>query len=293
MSAQTRVQKPDARQAGPGTLRLAEALGRALVQNFEVLAVRVSPPLVGFIDKSTGVFLYGMQQMSGRDVESWRGGAPDGETRGVVVSLLDQLVRLDVGVKMLGAPEFYALLPKDFRSRALREAFVSGKDVRPNLPTDDRIRLLDLSGLPRLSPQREQQIAERIERRTQRPEKRSPPRDCPACGEATFEFASDLEFEWARAGERTVLANLSGHRCSRCGETAFDMPSSRIISRHYSGQGTLGAHRARVSGLSGDRLGIYLPKDLILDMRLERGDEFQVVPLTADKFIALRVKEQK
>jgi len=41
-----------------------------------------------------------------------------------------------------------------------------------------------------------------------------------------------LTFEVVLAGERIVIPNLTGLKCSKCGEAAFDANSTRIIEKY-------------------------------------------------------------
>lgn len=42
-------------------------------------------------------------------------------------------------------------------------------------------------------------------------------------------YADDLVFDVILSGERVVIPNLTGLKCSKCGEAAFDASSSEII----------------------------------------------------------------
>ncbi|MCX9011398.1 MAG: YgiT-type zinc finger protein [Candidatus Methanoperedens sp.] len=65
-------------------------------------------------------------------------------------------------------------------------------------------------------------------------EKESPMRGikdikCPSCGDNTMSYADDLAFDVILSGERIVIPNLTGLKCSKCGEAAFDASSTKII----------------------------------------------------------------
>ena len=53
---------------------------------------------------------------------------------------------------------------------------------------------------------------------------------CRVCGAMTVSFADDLTFSGAMAGKQVVIPNLSGVRCSKCGDFAFDADASKRIS---------------------------------------------------------------
>jgi hypothetical protein len=42
-------------------------------------------------------------------------------------------------------------------------------------------------------------------------------------------FLNDLIFDVILAGERMVIPNLTGLKCTKCGEQAFDSKSTKII----------------------------------------------------------------
>jgi len=54
---------------------------------------------------------------------------------------------------------------------------------------------------------------------------------CPACGSPSMSFVDDLVFEVVWNGKKTVIHELSGLRCSNCGDFAFDADSSKIIDK--------------------------------------------------------------
>jgi YgiT-type zinc finger domain-containing protein len=52
---------------------------------------------------------------------------------------------------------------------------------------------------------------------------------CPSCKTASMGFLNDLIFDVILAGERMVIPNLTGLKCTKCGEQAFDSKSTKII----------------------------------------------------------------
>ncbi len=60
--------------------------------------------------------------------------------------------------------------------------------------------------------------------------------ECPSCGTASMNYADALTFEVVLAGERIVIPNLTGLKCIRCSEEAFDVKSSKIIENYMSGK---------------------------------------------------------
>ncbi len=73
------------------------------------------------------------------------------------------------------------------------------------------------------------EIAKRRDDRKQSPVKGVKDIKCPSCGNSTMSYADDLTFDVTLTGERIVIPNLTGLRCSKCDEVAFDVRSTKII----------------------------------------------------------------
>jgi len=91
---------------------------------------------------------------------------------------------------------------------------------------------------------------------------------CPACRQPTMDYADDMVYESYRAGERVVITGLTGTRCRRCGDQAYDLRSSGIIERVLE-ERVPGGYECTITTLGGERLGIYLPKDVVREMDIE------------------------
>ena len=57
---------------------------------------------------------------------------------------------------------------------------------------------------------------------------------CPSCGNNTMSYADDLTFDVTLTDERIVIPNLTGLKCSKCGDVAFDVRSAKIIENYGS-----------------------------------------------------------
>ena len=91
---------------------------------------------------------------------------------------------------------------------------------------------------------------------------------CPTCNQPTMDYSGDLIYESYRAGERVVVTNLSGMRCRNCGDQAYDLRSTGIIERVLE-ERVPGGYECTITTLGGERLGIYLPKDVVREMDIE------------------------
>ena len=107
---------------------------------------------------------------------------------------------------------------------------------------------------------------------------------CPVCGSQTVSFADDLVFEVVLAGERIVIPNLTGLRCSNCGDFAFDAGSSKIIDR-YTKNKPSGGYECSISTVGAGKLGMYLPKDVLRVMEITKKGKAIVTPLSRWKMI--------
>nr|QNT35632.1 hypothetical protein BFFPPMPJ_00037 [uncultured Methanosarcinales archaeon] len=107
---------------------------------------------------------------------------------------------------------------------------------------------------------------------------------CPVCGSQTVSFANDLVFEVVLAGERIVIPNLTGIRCSNCGDFAFDSGSSKIIDRYTKNKPACG-YECSISTVGAGKLGMYLPKDVLRVMGITKKCKAIVTPLSRWKMI--------
>ena len=107
---------------------------------------------------------------------------------------------------------------------------------------------------------------------------------CPVCGSRTVSFANDLVFEVVLTGERIVIPNLTGLRCSNCGDFAFDADSSKIIDEH-TGNKPAGGYECGISTVGAGKLGMYFPKDVLRVMEITKKGRAIVTPLSRRKMM--------
>jgi len=91
---------------------------------------------------------------------------------------------------------------------------------------------------------------------------------CPTCEQPTMDYSDGLIYECYHTGGRVVVTNLSGMRCRNCGEQTYDLKSSGIIERVLE-ERVPGGYECTITTLGGERLGIYLPKDVVREMDIE------------------------
>jgi len=91
---------------------------------------------------------------------------------------------------------------------------------------------------------------------------------CSVCNQPTMDYSDNLTYESYRLGERVVITNLSGLRCTSCGDQAYDLRSNGIIERVLE-ERVPGGYECTITTLGGARLGIYLPKDVVREMDIE------------------------
>lgn len=86
-----------------------------------------------------------------------------------------------------------------------------------------------------------------------------------------------------------VVANLTGLVCGSCGARGWDPPTYATIQSAIYGQPAGMGVRAKVSRLSRDNLGAYLPKDLQAHMGIHAGDELVLQPIDR-RFLLVEVE---
>ncbi len=107
---------------------------------------------------------------------------------------------------------------------------------------------------------------------------------CPSCGNDSMSFADDLIFDVTLAGERIVIPNLTGLKCGKCGEEAFDARSTKIIEKYTAG-GPIGGYECNVSTVGGGKIGLYFPRDILRVMKISKSDKAILTPLSDRKMI--------
>jgi len=75
------------------------------------------------------------------------------------------------------------------------------------------------------------EIAKRRSGKKESPMKGVKDIECPSCKNSTMSYADDLTFDVTLTGERMVIPNLTGLKCSKCSEEAFDANSTKIIEK--------------------------------------------------------------
>lgn len=91
---------------------------------------------------------------------------------------------------------------------------------------------------------------------------------CPSCNQPTMEYSDSLIHEIYRTGERVVVTGLTGTKCTSCGDVLYDLRSAGIVDRVLE-ERVPGGYECTITTLGGERLGIYLPKDVVREMDIE------------------------
>lgn len=107
---------------------------------------------------------------------------------------------------------------------------------------------------------------------------------CPTCGTASMSFLFDLVFDVTFAGERMVIPNLTGLKCTKCREQAFDSKSTKIIEK-YTANRPMGGYECNISTVGGGKIGIYFPKDILRVMKINKNEKAVLTPLSSHKMI--------
>ncbi len=128
------------------------------------------------------------------------------------------------------------------------------------------------------------EIAKRRDDRKQSPVKGVKDINCPSCGNNNMNYADDLTFDVTLTGERIVIPNLTGWRCSKCDEVAFDARSTKIIENYTSDKPT-GGYELNVSIVGGGKLGMYFPRDVLRVMKISKNDKAILTPLSKRKMV--------
>lgn len=140
--------------------------------------------------------------------------------------------------------------------------------------------------IPEIGPEREGRARSRIESR----KPRTPLRlvegiPCPVCETGILARAHSLTVDWVQNGERIVVANLTGFRCSNCGREFFDAEGSRIISRYIDKARPRGGYTATISSLGGGKLGVYFPRDLLRNVDFSKSEVVHLYPVSRKKIV--------
>ncbi len=128
------------------------------------------------------------------------------------------------------------------------------------------------------------EIAKRRTGRKESPMKGIKGIKCPSCGNNNMSYADDLTFDVTLTGERMVIPNLTGLKCSKCGEVAFDANSTKIIEK-YTIDKPSGGYELKVSTVGGGKIGMYFPRDVLRVMNISKSDKAILIPLSKRKMI--------
>lgn len=107
--------------------------------------------------------------------------------------------------------------------------------------------------------------------------------ECVVCGEK-MEYREDLTFEYHAGPKHVVITNLTGARCTKCGDEAYDARSSVLIDR-YTREEVAGGHEAKITVVGSGKLGIYFPLDVLREMNLMPKKRAIIKPLTRHKML--------
>jgi len=108
---------------------------------------------------------------------------------------------------------------------------------------------------------------------------------CPVCETGTLALVDSLTVDWAQNGERIIVGNLAGFRCSNCGREFYDAPSARIISSYIDRSRPRGGYSATISALGGGKLGVYFPRDLLRNLDFSRSEVVHLYPISRKKVV--------
>lgn len=128
------------------------------------------------------------------------------------------------------------------------------------------------------------EIAKRRADKKQSPVKGVKDIKCPSCGNNSMSYADDLTFDVTLTGERMIIPNLTGLKCSKCGEVVFDAHSTNIIE-DFTIDKPAGGYELNVSTVGGGKLGLYFPRDVLRVMKISKNDKAILTPLSKRKMI--------
>lgn len=140
--------------------------------------------------------------------------------------------------------------------------------------------------IPQIGPEREEEIRNRLESRRQKTPLRSlEGTPCPVCEAGLLTVVGSLTVDWAQNGERIVVGNLTGFRCSNCGREFYDAESARIISSYIDRARPRGGYSATISSLGGGKLGVYFPRDLLRNLDFSKSEVVRLYPISRKKVV--------
>ncbi|MBI2078689.1 MAG: hypothetical protein HYT80_10030 [Euryarchaeota archaeon] len=101
--------------------------------------------------------------------------------------------------------------------------------------------------------------------------------DCPCGGRMTLQ--TGLTHAARNQAGLVIVANLTGLVCGSCGARSWDPPTYATIQAAVESRPAGFGASAKVSRLSRDNVGAYLPKDLQRHMGIHAGDELVLQPI--------------
>ena len=140
--------------------------------------------------------------------------------------------------------------------------------------------------VPQIGPEREEEIRGRLEgRKLKTPLRSVQGMPCPVCEAGILSLADSLTVDWVQNGERTIVGNLTGFRCSNCGREFHDARSARTISSYIDKARPRGGYSATISALGGGKLGVYFPRDLLRNLDFSRSELVHLYPINRKKIV--------
>ena len=140
--------------------------------------------------------------------------------------------------------------------------------------------------IPLIESEREEEVRLGLEgRRPKTPLRSLRGLPCPVCETGTMAVVDPLTVDWVQNGERIVVGNLTGFRCSSCGREFYDAQSSRIISRYIDKARPRGGYSATISSLGGGKLGVYFPRDLLRNLDFAKSEVVHLYPVSRKKIV--------
>jgi hypothetical protein len=146
-------------------------------------------------------------------------------------------------------------------------------------PRDEKIRVVTRGEMEEV-----RRLLARADARKESPLKGMRGALCSVCNRPTVDYAEDMTYESYGHGERVVITGLTGMRCRSCGDQGYDLRSSGIIERVLE-ERVPGGYECTITTLGGERLGIYLPKDVVRELDLERGRKAVIKLLTRRRMV--------
>ena len=128
------------------------------------------------------------------------------------------------------------------------------------------------------------EIAKRRGSKKESPLKNVTDLHCSSCDNNSMDYVDDLTFDVTLAGERVVISNLTGLKCTKCGEEMFDTKSTKLIEKYTTGR-PVGGYECNISTVGGGKIGLYFPKDIFRVMDIKKSDKVVLTPVSNRKMV--------